>query len=248
MLRVLALYVSKGGTGKSTAAANLAAALAARGRRVLVLDVDAQASASRLLGVGPREGLLEVLRTGEGIAELVSKTSSTGVELIAGGAELVQAERLLSREPGAERLLALALEALPRRRWDYVLIDCPPGVGLLSVGALAACSDHLAVIEPSPLAVAGLGDAIELADAVRARLNPRMAPTRILLSRVARTRAARLTSEGLRARFGARVFRAELPERAIAADSAAARTPVVIYEPASPLAQAFGALAEEVDT
>ena len=246
-MRTFALYTAKGGTGKSTAAANLAAALALRGRRVLVVDVDAQASAGRLLGVAPAEGLLDVLRSGEGLEELVAKTGVEGVELVPASAELARAERVLGREPGAERLLALALEALPAGRWDAVLVDCPPGVGLLSVGALAAAEEHLAPIEPSPLAVAGLGDALELADAIRARLNPRLGPTRLLLSRVPRTRAATLTAAGLREKLGERVLRTEIPERAVVVEASARREPVVTYAPESPAAEAFRALAEEVE-
>lgn len=246
-MRTVALYTSKGGTGKSTVAANLAAALAARGRRVLVLDVDAQASASRLLGVEPSEGLLDVLRAGQGLEGLVQKTPLEGVELVAGSAELSRAERVLGREPGAERLLAVALEALPRRRWEFLLVDCPPGVGLLSVGALAAVHEHLAPVEPSFLAVAGLGDALALSDAIRARLNPKLGPTRLLLSRVARTRAARLTSEGLREKFGALVLQASIPERAVVVEASARRSPVVTHAPASAAAAAFRALAEEVE-
>ena len=89
-MRTFALYTAKGGTGKSTAAANLAAALALRGRRVLVVDVDAQASAGRLLGVAPAEGLLDVLRSGEGLEELVAKTGVEGVELVPASAELAR--------------------------------------------------------------------------------------------------------------------------------------------------------------
>lgn len=244
-MRVIALYTSKGGTGKSTVAANLAAALTERDRRVLLLDLDAQASASRLLDTTPVGGLLDALRKGEGLLELVT-AGEAGIEVIPGSPELARAERMLAQEAGAERLVALALESLPRG-WDYVVIDCGPGVSVLSVGALAAATLHIVPLDPSPLSVAGLRDALELADAVRQRLNPKLKPSRLLLSRVPRTRAARLTAEGLREKFGERVYQTVIPERAVVVEASARRSPVVTYAPTSPAAEAFRALAEEVE-
>ncbi len=247
-MRRVALWTAKGGTGKTTVAINLAAALAERGRRVLLLDLDAQASATRALGETPANGLLDALRGTTSLESLVTKTQVSGVSCIRGGPELARAERALASEAGAEKLLALALEALPSRRWDALLCDCGPGVTVLSVSALAAMRLHIAPIDPSPFSVAGLADALELADAVRARLNPKLAPTRILVSRLPRTRAGRLTTEGLRERFGKRVYRAEIPERAVVVEAAGSRAPLVTYAPDAPVTEAFRALAKEVDT
>jgi chromosome partitioning protein len=245
-VRRLALWNAKGGTGKTTVAVNLAGALAERGRRVLLLDLDAQASATRALGETPANGLLDALRGTVELESLVTKTQALGVECIRGSPELTRAERSLSPEAGAERLLAVALEELPER-WDYLLIDCGPGVSLLSVNALAAVREHVAPIDPSPFSVAGLADALDLADAVRKRLNRKLSPTRILVSRLPRTRAGRITSEGLRERFGELVFRAEIPERAVVVEASGRREPLVTYAPTAPVTEAFRALAEEVE-
>lgn len=173
----------------------------------------------------------------------MAKSAVKGVELVPGSPELSRAERTLSRETGAERLLALVLEDLPAKRWDFTLLDCPPGVSVLSVGALAAATEHVAPVDPSPLTMAGLGDTIELADEVRARLNSRLA-----LSRVSsRTRAGRLTGEGLRERLGKRVYRTEIPERAVVVEAAVRRMPVVVYAPDMLPAEAFRWFAEEVE-
>ena len=237
----LALWTAKGGTGKTTVAANLAAVLAERGR-VLLVDLDAQASASRALGIAPADGLLDALRGEEPLAELVV-AAFEGLDVVPGGPGLARAERLLAAEAGAETLLRSALESV---NYSAVVLDCPPGVSTLSVGALVAATLHLAPISPDPLSVAGLTDALVLADAVRSRLNAKLSPSRVLLSRVPRTRAARLTGEGLRERLGSRVLTAEIPERAVVVESTARRVPVVHHAPESPVSLALRALALEV--
>ncbi len=238
----VAVWSSKGGLGKSVTAVNVAAVLAERGR-VLLVDLDAQSSASRALGVAPADGLLDALRGEVDLAELVVAAACEGLDVVPGGSGLARAERLLAAEAGAETLLRSALEGV---RYSAVVLDCGPGVSTLSVGALVAATLHLAPVPPDPLSVAGLADALALADAVRERLNAKLAPSRVLLSRVPRTRAARLTSEGLRERLGARVLAAEIPERAVVVESLARRIPVVHYAPESPPALAFRAVVEEV--
>lgn len=245
-MRRIAVWTAKGGTGKTTVAVNVGAALALAGERVLLVDLDAQASATRGLGLEPADGLLDAIRGERELLELVQPTKITGLDIIAGGPELARAERALVGEAGAERLLALALDRLPRRRWGVVVLDCPPGVSIVTVGALVASGEHLAVIDPSPYSVAGLSDALELADAVRKRLNTKLSPSRILLSRVPRTRAARLTSDGLRVKLGDRVLGAEIPERAGVVEAAAMRESIVTFDPESAPAAAFRELAKEL--
>jgi chromosome partitioning protein len=246
-VRRLALWTGKGGTGKTTAAVNLAHALAERGRRVLLVDLDAQASATRALGIQPADGLLDALLGREPFERLATKTELSGVEVVPAGPELARAERMLAGEAGAETLLGLVVASLPRRRWDWILFDCAPGVSVVTVGALVASEEHVAPVVPGPLEVAGLGDSLDLAAAVRQRLNAKLLPSRILLSRVPRTRAARLTAEGLRAAFGAAVMRTEIPSLAAVVEATARREPVALFAPDSPAAAAFAALAGEIE-
>jgi chromosome partitioning protein len=237
----IALWTAKGGTGKTVTAVNLAALLGKRGR-VLLVDLDAQASASVAVGVAPANGLLDALRGEVPLAELVEPTFDW-LDVVPGGPELANAERSLVSEPGAETLLRNALKGV---NYSAVVVDCAPGLSTLSIGALAAATVHVAPIAPDPLSVAGLADTLKVADNVRSRLNPKLHPSRVLLNRVPRTRAARLTSEGLRERLGNRVLVAEIPERAVVVESIALRVPVVHHAPRSPVALAFEALVEEV--
>jgi len=238
----VALWTAKGGTGKTTVATNLAALLGRRGR-VLLVDLDAQASASVAVGVAPANGLLDALRGKVPLADLIEPTFDW-LDVVPGGPELVDAELELAKEFGIETLLRDALKGV---EYSAVVLDCPPGLSRpLSIGALAAATIHIAPIAPDPLSVAGLADALQVADTVRSRLNSKLPPSRVLLSRVPRTRAARLTGDGLRERLGARVLAAEIPERAVVVESIALRVPVVHHAPQSPVALAFEALAEEV--
>jgi chromosome partitioning protein len=211
---------------------------------VLVVDVDAQATTTRALGVDPRDGLLDVLTGRADVRDLISETPHAGIDVIPAGSELARAERALAGEAGAEKLLAGVLDELDG--YETVLIDAPPGVSVLVVGALAAATEHIAPVSPDSAAIAGLGDALALADAVRRRLNRKLEPTRVLLARVPRTRAAQLASAGLRSRLGDAVLKSEIPERSAVVEAFAARVPITLWQPKHPVAEAFRALAREL--
>ncbi|HVT58946.1 MAG TPA: ParA family protein [Thermoanaerobaculia bacterium] len=247
-MRTLAITNQKGGAGKTTTAVNLAAALAELGRRVLVLDLDPQASASAWLGVRDGgTGLLEALRDGgRPLAELARETSAPGVELIASSVHLTRAERELAAELGGERVLWKLLQDLPPR-WDYVLVDCPPALGLLTANALVAVGEVLVPVEASMMAVAGLASLLQTVRRAQERLNPALAVAGIFACRVdARTNLARDVVTALRERFPASFLVTVVRESVRLREAWAHSLPINRYAPKSSGAEDHRALAAEL--
>ena len=245
--RTIALTNQKGGSGKTTSAVNLAAALGERGRKVLVVDLDPQASASAWLGVrdGGR-GLLDALTNGGSLDGLVLKTDAPGVSIVPSSSWLVGIERALAGEPGAELVLRGCLDRLPSR-WDYVLLDCPPSLGLLAVSALAAAREVLVPVESHVMALHGLAHLLKTVDVVKARLNPDLVVSGIVACRVdGRTRHSLDVVDRLREKFGAQVFHTVIRENVRIAEAPSFAQPVTLYDTKSNGAEDYRALAAEV--
>ncbi|MDJ0867995.1 MAG: ParA family protein [Myxococcota bacterium] len=246
-MRVISFWTGKGGSGKTTCAVQLAAALAECGWRVLVVDLDPSAGSTLLLGELPEPGLLDAMRGDLPLGEIAVPTGVAGVSLVPAGPDLARAEALLRTGPDRTERVAIAIDSLRDRGddWDFVLLDCAAGAGLLALGTLVAAHEHVAVIDPRPLSVLGLGDTVALADLARERLNPDLAVSRVLLSRVPRGTASRTTRSHLRVRHGDRVLRSEIPECAGLVEASWKREPVIDFAPEAPSARAFRALAVE---
>ncbi|HAM23288.1 MAG TPA: ParA family protein [Actinobacteria bacterium] len=246
-MRQIAVTNQKGGSGKTTTAVNLGAALGEKGKRVLVLDLDPQASASAWFGVkdGGR-GLLDVFAEGRPLAPLVQATCAKGVELIPASPWLVGIEKALAAEPGTETILRRALERLPPR-WDFVLVDCPPSLGLLAVAALAGCGEVLVPVETRVMALAGLAGLVQTVERVRDRLNPSLRLTGLLACRVdARTRLSQDVVQTLRERFGADVFQTVIRENVRLAEAPSFAKPITIYDARSSGAEDYRNAAAEL--
>jgi len=244
-MRRLAIANQKGGAGKTTTAVNLAAALAARGRKVLVVDLDPEASASVWLGV--RDGgrsLLETFTSGAALA--VRDTAVPGVSLVPSSAWLVGAEKALASEAGAETILKLALERLPGT-FGYALLDCPPALGVLTVNALAAAGELLAPVEASLLAVDGLIRLLDTVRLVQERLNPKLRLAGVLASKVdGRTRLAQDVVALLRERYPQQTLKTVIRENVRLGEAYAAQKPITTYDPHSAGAEDYRKLAAEI--
>ncbi len=189
-MRTIAVMNEKGGSGKTTTTISLAAVLAERRLFVLVLDLDPQASASLWLGRGREPGLYRAIAEKADLKPYVRPTAVPGIELIAGSRELAAVDDLRGRI-GIQTALKRALGRLGAR-WDWVLIDCPPNLGLLAVNALAAADEVLVPVETHGIAAIGLRDLLRtIEDARESQVNTTLTIGAIVATRFNRTKEAK---------------------------------------------------------
>jgi len=246
-MKTLAVAMQKGGSGKTTTAVNLAAALAETGKKVLVVDVDPQANASSWLGardVG--KGIFACLCENGSIADILVHTATKGVDLVPSSAWLVGAEKALATEIAAETLLRRKLKAVAGN-YDVALIDTPPTLGVLTVGALVAADAVLVPVEAHVMALNGLAQLLNTVEAVRDRLNEDLALLGIVACRVdSRTRHAPEVVKELRKRFPKETFKTVIRENVRLAEAPSFGQAIMQYAPESAGAEDYRALTGEV--
>jgi len=247
-MRTIAVTNQKGGSGKTTTAVNLAAALAETGRKVLLIDLDPQASASSWLGVADGgKGLFELLVGNGNLVDLVHETAFAGVGLVPGSNWMVGVEKAMAGEVGAETVLRKAIQSLPRNRWDIVLLDCPPSLGLMVVSALVAAQEVVVPVEAHVMALSGLANLLQTVERVKERLNPALAISTILPCRVdARKNLSKEVVERLRSRFGRLVPPTVIRENVRLAEAPSFEQPITAYSPDSSGAVDYRAAAGEL--
>jgi chromosome partitioning protein len=247
-MRTIAITNQKGGSGKTTTTVNLAAALGELERRVLVVDLDPQHSATAWFGVKDAgKGILVVFSDNTGLGDIIQPTQVSGVDLAPSSPWLVGVEKVLAGEVGSETILRRNLEILPQGRWDYMLLDCPPTLGILTVNALAAMREVLVPVEAHVMALSGLAHLLNTVGIVRDRLNPGLAVSGILACRVdGRTRHAKEVVEHLRKRSGDLVYQTVIRENIRLAECPSFGQPITQYDPKSAGAADYRALAQEV--
>lgn len=245
--QILAVVNQKGGVGKTTTAINLGAGLGALERRVLLVDADPQGNASRGLGTGDDGPTLYDVLAGEAdAAEAVRPSGFPYLDLLPANRELVGAEVEFVGQPGWESRLRRGLGAAVRG-YEYVLIDCPPSLGHLTVMALCAASGVLVPIQCEYFALEGVSELMTTVRTVQARLNPSLRIKGVLLTMYDdRTNLARDVVREIQNHFAAEVFRTVVPRNVRLAEAPSHGISVLEYDIKSKGAQAYLALAREL--
>jgi chromosome partitioning protein len=247
--RILSVSNQKGGVGKTTTTINLAAALAKAGQRVLVVDLDPQGNASSGLGY-PRAdvtmGIYDVLMEYRDVDSVLMPTALDGLQVLPASRDLVGAEVELVDEPKRERKLRKVLN-LVRERYDWVLIDCPPSLGLLTLNALVASDSVLIPLQAEYYAMEGLGELLRTIQNVRRSLNPDLHREGIVITMTdSRNRLCREVERQAREVLGEDVFQTTIPRNVRLGEAPSHGKSIVEYAPNSSGAQAYTDLGDEL--
>jgi len=247
--RIFTVANQKGGVGKTTTTVNIAAALSMGGLRVLVIDLDPQGNASTALGVPHRDnaGIYEVLMGTEEISSVLQKVAGfPALDCIPSNTSLANAEINLVSMVARELQLKEALETLSAN-YDYIFIDCPPSLGLLTINAFAAAKELLIPIQAEYYALEGLSQLLETYAVVKKRLNPTLNLSTIILTMFdGRTRLANDVAANVRTHFPNELIDIPIPRAVRVSEAPSYNQTVMTYDPVSPGAIAYMQVAREI--
>ena len=248
MSKIIAITNQKGGVGKTTTSVNLSACVAEAGKRTLIVDIDPQGNASSGLGKLDADAVsvYDVLINGESAASAIRPTGFDGLDILSSSIELAGAEIELVGMDSRETLLKKALSAV-KDNYDYVFIDCPPSLGLITLNALTAADSVLIPIQCEYYALEGVGQLMNTLQLVRKRLNPALAVEGVVLTMLdGRTNLGIQVVQEVKRYFKGGVFGTVIPRNVRLSEAPSHALPIHLYDPRSAGAQAYRDLAREL--